>query len=241
MASKTSARFSGGWWPYIVPYFAFLFVVELSTYLGPGSAFSVLLLKLAVPAMLLFFFFARGAYPELRAGDFRPLRTLADLVVGIASACLWVAPYIVLPSLRPGSDAAFDPQMAGPELAEWVLVLRFVGFVIVTPVFEELFIRSFVMRYAEAMREPSDFREIPIGRYSLPGFIATVVVFTITHVPWEYWVAVPWIVLTNLYFYWRRDLWALILVHASANASIFLFAIFAATSFGMLPSLWFFL
>lgn len=223
MEAETRARLSDGWWPYVVPYFAFLLVVELGGYLPAGLALPVLFLKPAVPAAVLLFFFYRGAYPELRTADFRPLHVGADLVVGIASACLWVGPYLLFPKLQPNSHSGFDPEMAGVALAGLVLALRFAGFVLVTPVFEELFIRSFVMRYAQAIRDRSDFQDISIGRYSMPGFLATVVVFTITHLPWEYWVAVPWIALTNLYFFWRRDLWALITVHATANASILLF------------------
>jgi CAAX prenyl protease-like protein len=242
-ADETHTRFDDGWWPYVIPYFGFLLVVELSAYFPAVLAFPALFLKPAVPAALLLFFFSRGAYPELRAGDFRPPRILADIGIGIASACLWVAPYLIFPSLQPDGDSAFDPQMAGAELAGLVLALRFAGFALVTPVFEELFIRSFVMRYAQALRDQSDFRAVPIGSRSTPGFLATAIVFTITHLPWEYWVAVPWIVLTNLYFYWRRNLWALIVVHGTANATILLFVMSAGSGFwGLVKarSLWFF-
>jgi hypothetical protein len=57
-------------------------------------------------------------------------------------------------------------------------------------------------------------------------------------------VAVPWVALTNLWFYYRRSLWALIVVHAVTNASLLLFAIFGeglfTTSEGEPLSLWFF-
>ena len=70
------------------------------------------------------------------------------------------------------------------------------------------------------------------------------VVFTIGHVPWEWWVAVPWVALTNLWFYRRGNLWALVLVHAVTNATILLVAIYGGGLFfdaaGREISLWFF-
>jgi hypothetical protein len=55
-----------------------------------------------------------------------------------------------------------------------------------------------------------------------------VVVFLATHMMWEWWVMLPWAVLTNLWFYFRKDLLAIIVVHAATNASILLAAIFAS-------------
>lgn len=240
VAHRANIRFSDGWWPYVLPYFAFLLVVELSAYFPAGLALPTLVLKPLVPAVLLLWFFRRGAYAELGGGAFRPVRAAADIGAGIASACLWVGPYLFVPELKPDARPGFDPEAAGLEFVALFVALRFAGFALVTPVFEELFIRSFVMRYAAAMKDELDFREVPVGRYSLPGFLASVIVFTVTHVPWEYWVAVPWIVLTNLYFYWRRSLWGMILLHGTANASILLFVLFAETFLPTLPSLWFF-
>lgn len=240
MAQGANIRFSDGWWPYILPYFAFLLIVELSASFPAGFALPALVLKPLVPAVLLLWFSRHGAYPELHDGVFRPVRVVADIGAGLGSACLWVGPYLLVPELKADAQPGFDPETAGPEFVAWFVALRFAGFALVTPVFEELFIRSFVMRYAAAMKVGLDFREVPVAHYSMPGFLASVVVFTVTHLPWEYWVAAPWIVLTNLYFYWRRSLWGMILLHGTANASILLFVLFAETFLPALPSLWFF-
>ena len=113
-----------------------------------------------------------------------------------------------------------DPEQLGAQSLAWVLGLRMLGYALVTPFFEELFIRSFVMRYAEVFRARADFRDVPLALFSWTSFLATVVVFTLAHVPWQWAVAVPWVVLTNLWFYYRKDLYAVILVHATTNATI---------------------
>ena len=50
--------------------------------------------------------------------------------------------------------------------------------------------------------------------------LVTVVVFTAGHVPWEYWVCVPWVFLSNLWFYYRGSLSAIMLVHGVTNGAL---------------------
>jgi len=73
---------------------------------------------------------------------------------------------------------------------------------------------------------------------------ATIVVFTLGHVPWEWWVAVPWVALTNLWFYRRRSLLAIMIVHGVTNAALLLLAILGEgwlhDADGSPISLWFF-
>ena len=80
------------------------------------------------------------------------------------------------------------------------------------------------MRIADAW-EVEDFRDLPIARYTLRSMIATIIIFTAGHVPWEYWVCVPWVFATNLWFYHRKSLSALMLVHAVTNGALLALAI----------------
>jgi CAAX prenyl protease-like protein len=194
--------------------------------------------------VLLAYFFARGAYPELRAARPAALGTPLDVVLGVVLALLWMAPYVWIAALRPDAPEPFDPGVLGPGLESVALGVRLFGYAVVTPLFEELFIRSFVMRYAEVFAERGDFRTVPLAQYSLRSFVATTVIFTMGHVPWEWWVAVPWVAITNLWFYWRRDLLSVIVVHGVTNATILILAIVAGggpgAGSGQGLSLWFF-
>ena len=233
-----------GFWPYLLPYFGFLLSIELLSRVLPESHAGLgLFLKPMVPAVLLVFFALRGAYPELRWPRVDRVGGSLDVVVGFALAVLWMAPFLWIDALRP-EGPGFDPDQLGADRRVLALGARFFGYALVTPIFEELFIRSFVMRYADVYTSRGDFRKLPLARYTTRSFVVTVVVFTLGHAPWEWWVAVPWVALTNLWFYYRKDLWAVIRVHAVTNAAILFIAVTWDGAFtdanGNPISLWFF-
>ncbi len=239
-----SNRAPNGWWPYLAPMISFLLLMEISARTPPRFALPMLLMRVFVPLGLLVYFRIRGAYPELRL---RPTAmSIVDLLVGILLAVVWIGPYLLFPSLRPELDGGveFDPSMAGAARVPLVLTLRMLGYAVVTPFMEELFMRSFVIRYVEVDDRVRDFRDVPIGMFGLRSFVVVVVIFLGTHAPWEWWVMLPWAVLTNLWFYYRKDLFALVVVHAGTNGAILLAAIFLSDVLpdgagGLLP-LWFF-
>ena len=241
-----ATRNDHGFWPYLVPYFiAYFILVEVGNRAPAEAAAPVLAAKAALPlGLFLFYFLGRGEYPELRGYDWRPSALGLDVLVGAAGAALWMAPYLVFPSLQPEPDAAFDPNQIGPELSWLVLVLRGTGYCVATPFIEELFLRSWLQRYVEVFDSRRDFRKVAMARFSWRSFIVVVIAFTASHVPWEWPVAVAWIVLTQWYFYRRGHLTALVIVHASSNLCIFLAALFGGSGWpgpnGQSIALWFF-
>ncbi len=246
VASELEADREGhGWWPYVGPYAAFLLAGELGARLPDAAAPWLLFIKPAGVLALVLWFRARGAYPEWRGAGARIgwLGGAMDVLVGLALTVVWVAPFLWFPSLRPEPGGAFDPAMAGESWIWLVLGLRLFGYALVTPIFEELFIRSFVMRMADAW-EVADFRDLPIARYSARSLAVTTVVFTAGHVPWEWWVCVPWVVLSSLWFYYRKSLSAVMLVHGVTNGALLALAIWGGELLhdadGTAFSFWFF-
>jgi CAAX prenyl protease-like protein len=234
------AREGHGWWPYLLPLFAFLGIVEVAARAPAAAQPALLALRVLVPGGLFLFFRQRGAYPELRGYASRLGGAPFDVAVGVAGAALWMAPYLAFPQLRP-ADRGFDPQQLGPDLAWLALSLRALGYGVVTPFVEELFMRSWLPRYAEVFDGPRDFRDVPIGHFSLRSLIIVVVFFTVSHRFWEWPVALLWILGTQIWLYRRRHLAALVVVHAASNLSIFAAVLIAS----QLPSgpldWWFFL
>jgi CAAX prenyl protease-like protein len=239
------ARRGHGWWPYLAPVFAFLLLGELAARAPAPLAPWFLPARVLLPGALLALFFAAGAYPELRSpppGGAASL--LLDVLVGLAGAAAWMAPYVLLGRealpewMRPPADASFDSGIFGADREALALALRLAGYALVTPFAEELFVRGWLARWIEVFDSNRDFREVPIARPSRRSFAAVVVFFTAGHVMWEWPVAVLWVVGTQLWFYRRRHLGALVLVHAASNLAIFA-AVLVAARAG--HDLWYFL
>ena len=220
-------RSGHGWWPYVVPYLAFMVLGVVGERLPDAMDPWMLAIKPAVVLGLILRFRQRGAYPEWRGEGARIgwLGGLQDVGVGLALTVVWVLPYWLIPALRPEPGGEFDPALAGEQLVVLILILRLVGYALVTPIFEELFIRSFVMRVAEVWETEGDFRDVPIAHYSKRASVVTVIVFTMGHVPWEWWVCVPWLLLSNLWFFHRKSLSSVMLVHGVTNAALLALAI----------------
>lgn len=209
-----------GWWPYLAPYGLFLAIADVGGRLPEAAAPLVLIARVVLPAGLLLAFALRGRYPELR-GYRLGLGSLADVAVGLAIAALWMGPYLLVPELpRPEPGAGFDAGVLGAGREPIALALRLTGFTLVTPFVEELFVRSFLIRYADVYDTAEDFRQLRVARYARRSFWVTVIWFTCTHAMWEWWVALPTGILFNLWLYQRGHLGATILAHAVANASI---------------------
>ena len=207
--------------PYVAPYALFLVLVELQALL-PATAPVVFPLRVIGTALLLAWYWRRGAYRELL--DYRVgAGTLLDFAAGCAIAAIWVGPYLLWPSLPRG--AAFDPELLGPDARALMLALRLAGFALVTPFVEELFVRSFLLRFAETY-ERGDYRAEPIARFGVRSFVVTVLWFTFTHAPWEWWVAFPAGIAFNLWLYARGHLTACVVAHAVANAAIWALVVF---------------
>ncbi len=204
--------------PYFLPYIAFGLASE--DFL---PAEWVLPLKVALPLGLLLYFGLRGRYPELRG--FRLDGGVAlDVAVGLALTAVWVAPFLWFEGMRPEA-AGFDANLWGEEWSTERLGLRLLGFALVTPFMEELFIRSFVMRLADVFAGKEEFEEIPIARFTWASFGLTTILFTFTHVSWEWPVAAVWIIATNLWFYHRKSMGSVIVVHAVTNLALFAFVV----------------
>jgi CAAX prenyl protease-like protein len=202
-------------WPYLAPYLALVGLAELERWL-PGLAAPLLAARVVLPAALLWIAWRGGAYPELR-GALRALRS-RDVGFGLGIAALWLAPYLLWPALPRGEP--FDPELLGPERRTFWLALRVSGFVLVSPLVEELFVRSFLHRAAEVWPDWMTFGSRAVGQRHTRAFIVTTLWFMLSHAPWEWWVALPTGALFNLWLYRRGQLGSVWLAHAIANAAI---------------------
>jgi CAAX prenyl protease-like protein len=234
---------ASGWAPYWAPYVSFLLIVELSGRVTGPFAPVFLVMRVLVPLGLLVYYGLRDGYPELRGARFGAW-TIADVAVGLVGALLWIAPFLLFDSLRP-SEPGLDLGQLGPGGEWFVLTLRAIGYVAVTPFVEELFVRSWLLRYVDVAETRKPFRAVPIAQFSWRSCAVVTVWFVFSHAQFEWGVMFVWTALTMAWFYYRKHLAPIVLVHAVTNGAIFAFVIWFDGAFrdasGAPISLWFFL
>ncbi len=210
--------------PYVVPMFAYVGLSSLEGYLPQvlGQP-SPTWYPLAYAAKLLIVTLLAWRY-RATWNDFRPPPTLGKIILGVLTGILvwgaWVGldgRYPALPFL--GSRSAFDPKELAP-FARWAFIgVRLMGLVVVVPVIEELFWRSFLMRWMI----DNEFLRVPIGKVTPMAAGVTSVLFALAHPEW-----LP-ALLTGALWAWllwcTRSLSACAISHATANLALGVYVI----------------
>lgn len=222
MAKRDGQGWMLTWGPYWFPMLSFLAIVTIGQYTPEPAAPWLLALRVVVPGGLFLWFARQGRYPELRGYPARPGAVALDAMVGLLGAVLWVAPFVLFASLRP-EETGFDPEQLGASRAWLAVTVRALGYAIVTPFIEELFVRSWLLRYIDVFDRQGDFRRVPIARFSWRSFVVVTLYFVFSHQQWEWGVMFVWTLLTMAWFYHRKHLAPVVLAHAVTNAAILLF------------------
>jgi CAAX prenyl protease-like protein len=211
--------FSRAAWVRILPFAAYLFFIVAGDVLERlGVAASSLLwlypLKIAAVALLLALFWRQ--YDELRPFRLSATQALTALAIGVLVLVLWVsldAGWMII-----GSPSGFDPHRQGQ--IDWLLVaIRIVGAALVVPVMEELFWRSFLMRWIVA----PNFESVEPSQLGFKSFIITVLLFGFEHNLWLAGIVAG--AAYSLLYMRHRTLWSPILAHAVTNGLLGLWVV----------------
>ncbi len=239
MANKQGYGFA----PYWAPFLAFMLLVEIGGRMPEGAAALMLTLKALVPGGLVLWYASRGFYPELRGLRMSPA-LLLDVAIGLLGAALWIIPFVLFDGLRPDDTSGFDRFQLGEDGVSLALCLRALGYCAVTPFVEELFVRSWLMRYIDVFDERRDFRKVPMARFRWRSFLVVMIFFVFTHQSWEWGVMFGWSLLTMGWFYYRGHLLPVVIAHALTNGAIMAFVVLFDGRFsdgsGVPIPLWFF-
>jgi CAAX prenyl protease-like protein len=213
-AAKLTAdapMFSHAAWVRILPFGAYLFFIVAGDVLERlGVSAEVLRwlypVKIAAVALLLALFWRQ--YAELKHFRFSAAAVLSALATGVLVLILWVklnAGWMII-----GSPTGFDPRSHGQ--LDWLLVaIRIAGAALVVPVMEELFWRSFLMRWVAA----PDFESVEPSQLGFKSFIVTVLLFGFEHNLWLAGIVAG--AAYSLLYMRHRSLWSPILAHAVTN------------------------
>lgn len=217
MASAPEGNGPAGWfgWPStarILPfavYMAFVAVADLLQRFGWSADDLRWLYAVKIVAVLAALFAYRRSYAELA---WRPMGAAAlcwSFVVGVVVLVLWVN--LDAAWMLAGESAGFNPTDAAGRI-DWTLVaVRIAGAALVVPVMEELFWRSFLLRWVHDRQ----FLQVKPGQVGLTALIVTSVLFGVEHNQWFAGVVAG---LAYGVLYMRTgNLWAPILAHAVTN------------------------
>lgn len=162
-----------------------------------------------IGAVIAALWYYRAAYIELAA---RPSWLWAGLIaplVGVVVFVLWIN--LDFGWMNLGGGAGFDPRDSAGAF-DWPLVLtRLAGAALVVPLMEELFWRSFLMRWIQEHH----FLELAPVQVGLRAILVSSVLFGIEHTLWLAGIV------AGLAYVWlyraSGNLWAPIIAHATTN------------------------
>jgi len=173
--------------------------------------------KAMLVALLLLFFMKH--YDELRWADFKNFsHTLGSLLLGVLVFVLWINMDWDFATF--GESKGFNPNLIDNDnLRNSLVFFRLFGAALVVPIMEELFWRSFLLRYII----DADFLTVRIGTYSLASFAIGSVLFGLEHNLVLAGVMAG--VAYSLLLYWTKSIGQCVLAHAVTNLILGLYVL----------------
>jgi CAAX prenyl protease-like protein len=164
-------------------FMAFIGVGELAQFLAqqgmlalePETLYYLYPVKTVAVGSLLYAY--RGEYRELSWKELANRKSsVAAVVIGLLTCVMWVLTDWTIAVTGP--PKGFNPALLPAGAVRFLMTAtRVAGAVLVVPLMEELFWRSFLLRYLV----DSDFESVPLGRFTWISFIATTLLFGLEH------------------------------------------------------------
>lgn len=118
------------------------------------------------------------------------------------------------------ADIAYDGESFTSTLSGIIsLFFRILGACLIIPIIEELFFRSFLMRYL--IKEK--FLEISVGTYKHFSFWFTAIIFTLLHRSWEWPAAFIAAIAYGIYLVRTKNILGCIIAHGTTNGLLFIY------------------
>jgi CAAX prenyl protease-like protein len=195
---------------YWIPMVAFGVLTVGESYLPPAWFPAAYIFKAFVVTACLFIW--RAPLAEIR---FDGRVVLPSVLLGLVVFVLWVSVDKLVPYPHLGTRTAFDPTpLQGSGWWPVFLVARLYGLVLMVPVMEEIFWRSFLVRFLTQ----SDFRKLPVGTFSSSALWIMVAASAISHPEWL--VAVIASLAYGLWIKRSKSLFGAIVAHLTTNAAL---------------------
>lgn len=194
--------------PYVVPFAIFIALSYIGTQFENGSYYFYPVKTVAVALSL---FIYRKHYAELyQKIKFKSMALAA--AIGVVVCVIWVVPEGWYP---PIGHSQFNPFIFTDRTwIAWLIFFRLTGAVLVVPIFEELFWRSFLIRWIV----DQDFKKVPLGKFNWLSFILVTIFFGLGHHQWLVGMVAG--AIYNGLLCWQKNLWACVIAHAITNLAL---------------------
>jgi hypothetical protein len=174
MPGRIQALLKSPWVPYVFPFILFMVITEAAG-VFPDKAHILYIIKTILVGLMLWY------WRKVYASDFALKLNPSGYLIAVGSGLIVLAVWICFENILPqqGVDVVFNPySFSCPPAAVWALIsVRLIGAAVVVPIMEELFWRSFLLRY---LINP-DFKRVAIGTFGWFSFAAVVVLFGVEH------------------------------------------------------------
>ncbi len=205
------------WMPYVAPFVFFLLLTEPARHFSSLVPFLYIAKTLLVGALLWFW---RRYYRKDFALRLSFVEFLAAICCGLLVLFLWITPEGIFYQFAP--DDGFNPYTMTESTAAVIALIsvRLAGAVLVVPIMEELFWRSFLMRYLIDV----NFRKVAMGSFSCLSFFSVALLFGLEHQ--RIVVGIIAGVFYGLLLIWQKKLRGVTLAHAVTNLGLGIYVLF---------------
>ena len=207
--------------PFII-YISFIAILELLTFFNIPISPEVknylypVKIILVISSIIVF----RKSYTELKWKELLKItNTMLSLSVGIIVIIFWInldmSPFVI------GKITPFNPSVHPAVISSsMMLLIRAVGAVLVVPIIEELFWRSFLCRYLIN----HNFTTVTHGKFTLFSFLVTSVLFGLEHNLWFAGIIAG--VAYNFIYLKTKSVTQCIFTHAISNFTLAAYVIY---------------
>lgn len=196
------------WLGYVVPFALFMIVTTLEGQFKDHYVWVYILKAVLVTAALIYF---RKTWRDIKP-DFKGFAL--GVVVGVAIIAQWILIDKYVPYPHMGERVGYNPFKEIPEDPKRLLFLavRFYGLVLMVPLMEELFWRSFLHRLITDM---DNFQRVAIHGFNWTALAVVAAGFALAHNEWL--VALICGLMLGLLLKYSKSLFACFVAHLVAN------------------------
>ena len=197
-------------WPRILPFLTYMAFLGIGYLVPSGSVLELWLYPIKIFLVLGLLTYFWSSYKELHQPHFgQGQEMVLASGVGVVVYLLWVR--MDWSWAVQGELTGYNPFQEGVMVGWGLAAIRLFGAAVVVPVMEELFWRSFLIRWIVNQ----DFEKVAFGTFTLGSCVWTVVLFGVEH---NLWLAgmMAGVAYNGLWYYTRR-LWPCVIAHATTN------------------------